>query len=359
MKSKERALLRRTITLAIAALAVCALTSVGVPGGVLSANAEACITGEQPRTLPTDSPGYSETQFCLSGEWTTTSYFSTKPDYLKIDETVEDPKAPQYGLNVSDFFDLKKVDPFAIINVFRDLADGATTLPDADKLKEKLDLAQQKAQALLNRQNTSLNDGCRMRSVTYSRGELTLGYGWLGPVSTAPVGQPSQITYAFAAGFPDDMKVTVLNALEQYPNAVRYQDASFQYPEQIVPHDPSDTRPPTITFFPQSAADVGDGLRLGGTTTPTSVSGNLLMGPLRWVSGRVGIVQGGDTPLTVGHEIGHVLGLNHTDDQTSTMYPVAPSLGHDGSPWTPSLDMDGLQDQAFSGCMFLPPVTPY
>ncbi|MCU1475905.1 MAG: Matrixin [Subtercola sp.] len=347
---------RRRLAAGMAALAVCALTFLGAPGGVLSANAEACTKAQQSRTLPTDDPSVIETQFCLSGEWATTSYFSTAPDYLKVDETVEDPKAPKYGFNVSDFFDLKKVDPYAIIKVFKDVADGAVTLTDDQKLAEKLALAQVKSQSLLNRQSTGSSDGCRVRSLTYTSVELATGQGWLPPASTAPAGAPSQITYAFSADVSDATRVVVLNTIEQYANAVRYQDASFRYPEQIVPYDPASPTGPTITFYPTTSTTDADGAHVGASTGMTSSTVDPGTGVSRWVTGMISVFEADATPIIVGHEIGHVLGLGHVNDQSSTMYPYG--VANEGVPWAPSIQMDHIQDQAFSPCMFLPPVTP-
>ncbi len=343
---------RRALALGIAALAVCSLMTFAGPSG---AHAEACTKGQPPRTLATDDSSAIEVQSCLSGEWVSVGTVNAAPDTLTINETVQDPKESKYGINVSDFFDLKKIDPYAIITAFKNVASGVVTLTDAEKLKEKKDLAQQKAQALLNRQDTRAKDACRTRSVAYSALKLLAGgqAGWLPPASTAPAGQPSQITYAFAADVPDDVKATILNAISQYPDAVRYEDAAALYPEQIVPHDPSDSRAPTITFTANAVDD--------DTAAETFIgesSGSRLSGGQRWVSGRVNIVPGKDTPMAVGHEIGHVLGLDHGSDLDSTMFAVLPTNGHAGSPWTPTGDMEGPEDQAFSACMFLPPVTP-
>lgn len=332
--------------LAIVLALVMPVSLVAIGDSSDQAHAEGCSsTGLQPRVLVTDDPGFIETQFCLDHWWVTTSRMQVAPDVLTITEPVWDPRDDRYRLSAAEaFFGVRSRDPFATVDSIKGLLDKSI---DASELLElKLALADSAVQALKNRRATSRSDGCQTRSVPYSALSRRL-YNWLGPTSIAPADQPTQIDFEFAPGVPTVVKIAVLNAVEQYSAAVAAQDIIGRYPSKIVPHDPKSSRRATITFTHIDPED---------SDKPASTE--MRYGPIvpgtqhRWQSGEIGLSDIVD-PQLVGHEIGHVLGIDHlpTSDYGTMREPIGGSLN-----WSPRIPLGEGATEAFDPCMFLPPV---
>ncbi|MCS5728857.1 hypothetical protein N1031_03710 [Herbiconiux moechotypicola] len=263
-----------------------------------------------------------------------------------IDEgPIWDPRDDIYRLGAARaFFGLPVRDPYTVADSAKSMYDKLVSAAELVELRAALDEA--RAQAVINRRAIARSDGCQMRSVTYPLiSTRTAGY-WTPPASIGPPDEPSRIDYVIAPGVPRQQVLAVLSAIEQYPVAVAAQDALGRYPAEIVPHDPGDPRPPTITFTQVSGIDAAAQTVVSKTTGIPGVAN-------RWISGTIELTHLA-TPPAVGHEIGHVLGLDHL--------PRSASAGtmkwqlDDTGPWDPSIPLGDPATQAFDDCMFLPPI---
>ncbi|MCU1480614.1 MAG: hypothetical protein JWQ19_1400 [Subtercola sp.] len=346
MKARQRGL----IAVALAAV-VCLALPVLAGGGPAVAGANCTNENQPPRLIPTDDGTGHETQYCLDGQWTTVLVDHAQDETTVIRETVKDPTDLKLGLTASDFFDLKNYDPWKVIKVFNDAAAAGTKLAGDDETQMRLSLAYAQAQALLARQNfRNMNQHCSVRSVLYSELQVRTFRGWLPPENTGFAGQPTQITYAFEPTVTTAEKIAILNAIEQYPVAVAVAagGADSPYPQLIVPRDPADTRPPTIWFNGDESALPAHAM----AAAKPSFTGTAPGAQLQWVSGEIR-VRSSINPMTVGHEIGHVLGINHLPaDVNGTMNPTGPLDATPG--WNPSTSASDVSSVAFDPCMFIP-----
>ncbi len=295
-----------------------------------------------------DTPGFIETQFCFDGRWVTDSAMQVAPDHIIAKETVWDPRDDRYNLAAAEaFFGIVRRNPYSTAETAKTMLDKITDRSELTELK--VALADARSQAEIGRQGTRRSDGCQVRSTLYSERDTRFRGYWTTPQSTAAPGLPSQIDYVMSPDLPLASRIAVLNAIEQYSAAVAAQDALGMYPTKIVPHDPSDPRKPTITFSP--TANTGEfrartlrdpGPRVTGTPHP-------------WVSGTVELTELAE-PWVVGHEIGHVLGIDHLPNGYT--FGTMPGVPVDREPWTPDILIDDPASQAFDDCMFLPPTRP-
>jgi hypothetical protein len=340
---------RRSIALVWAAIT--AVTAATASGGLPAAHADACTdNGLQPRVIMTDHLSVTaETQYCLDGEWTPVSRMQfSRGNTLRITETVHDPRDDRFRFaNAADFFDLKSYDAYAVVQEAQKLVTSGIDLFEKDHLEQAMAMAIIRNQGLVNRMNLHSNDGCRVRS---SRVVDTKAYGpgWLPPQSILAADEPHTIDFAFGPHVSREYKVAVLNAVEQYAAAVAAQDSLMQYPTRLVPHDPASDRVPTILFEQVDRIDDEDSSGQSQMThVTTSAKGT------HWGGGVV-TMDKAFSPSTVGHEIGHVLGLDHIAGRIeSTMFDGYPK-GTAGNPWTVYSDPGDVESVAFDPCMFRP-----
>lgn len=308
--------------------------------------------------LETDTGDYSrvEKQYCLGGEWTTYIVYDTANDRARLYETVEEPLSLNLKLDARSFFELENYDPYAIVEAFRVRVARGIELASDEKAAARLDLASAKTQALLERQGLTAKESCRTRSVPFSQAILRFAGGWLPPESNGFPGQ-SQVTYDIASDVPAAARLAILNAIDQYHFAVTSQDSALHYPTEIVPRDSADSRPATIHFAAMTDTDSDAGI---AETVIDKIPVHVFGAEHRWVSGEIRInvaYLALIDPAAIGHEIGHVMGLDHLPAGVAgSMRPNAergPS-----QPWTPESRQTEPRNVAFDACMFLPAERP-
>ncbi|TAJ48418.1 MAG: hypothetical protein EPO52_09795 [Herbiconiux sp.] len=340
-------------TFAVLLSASCVLT------GTTPVFADACESGRglQPRVLETDTPGRVEKQYCMGGEWTTymVLQYDTSAARSSYFETVEDPLSLNLNIDARSFFELKNYDPYAIVDEFKARIAKGIELTGDDRVKERLALATTKVQAQLDREALTAKESCRARSVLSSHAGLMTGVDWLPPVGNGPPGT-SQITYEISADMLAAAQAAILNAIDQYHYAVISQDSALTYPSDIVPRQPSDSAPATIrfTFTPSDGesnwiarADIDQEQHVLGVAN-------------RWVSGEIEVSALGleyFTPASVGHEIGHVMGIDHSARSIGGTMDARSAQLRD-PPWTPTTRASDPRSVAFDSCMFLPADRP-
>jgi hypothetical protein len=346
MKTKYRGRSRKAIAALVGATTVLSIASFGG-----AASAEACENGTPMRFLTEDETGFVANQVCLQGEWVSISRWQIKPDELVINE----PRDTKYHLTAEAFFDLKNYDPYAIITAFRDVVERGKKLTETDMTELLLKSARADAQALLAR-STRLNpsQNCQNRSQPDS--------DWNGPEPFPLVaGGPRVITYALDPSLSTAQTVVILNTIAQYRPTVDAQDYAGNYPEDIVPDDPADPRPPTIIFRSGTEAELAADYEgeyknrlVLGETDPKHVRIEIGLKPTL-ISAEVTLIDQPDElhPGVVAHEIGHVLGIRHTPrDRNATMRPSVLPV-NTISPW--DVRNSHNDTPAFDACMFLPP----